>query len=139
VIVTADVPLRPGVSRFETELDLTYLDGRTWRVLQTFNYSSVVLARVVVIAAGFLTDFASIPRGLWAIWPPTGPYGKAAVVHDWLYRTPGVATRADADRTLLEAMEVLQVGWLTRQVIYRGVRLGGGPAYRGGVVDAGAP
>jgi Protein of unknown function (DUF1353) len=132
-IVAADVPVRPGLSRFETELELNYLDGRTWRLLQTFNYSSVVLERVVVIAAGFLTDFASIPRVLWSVWPPTGPYGKAAVVHDWLYRTPGIATRADADRALAEAMAVLHVGWFTRQIIYRGVRVGGASAYHGGI------
>jgi hypothetical protein len=34
---------------------------------------------------------------------------------------------------LREAMEILNVGWLTRQIIYNGVRLGGGSSYRGGL------
>ena len=54
---------------------------------------------------------------LWNILPPTGPYGKAAVLHDWLYRTAGKATRAQADRVLREAMEALGVGWWTRHAL----------------------
>jgi hypothetical protein len=120
------------VSRFLLPLDLHYLDGRAWRLLSAFTFGSVTLARVIEVPRGFETDFASIPRVLWPWLPPTGRYGKAAVIHDFLYRTLGVATRAEADQVLGEAMEELGVGWWTRQVIYRGVRLGGRGAYKGG-------
>lgn len=140
--------------RFEDALELEYLDGRNWKVTSDFYYDTdVPLAGVPVthtqfcdrfegraqgwrriqIPAGFITDFASIPRVLWSILPPTGGYGKAAVVHDRLYRTPGLCTRAQADAVLKEAMQFLQVGWWTRQVIYAGVRVGGGSSYRGGL------
>lgn len=39
----------------------------------------------IVVPEGFITDFASIPRFLWSIYPPTGRYQEAAVIHDWLY------------------------------------------------------
>jgi len=36
------------------------------------------------VPKGFITDGASIPRGLWWLFPPVGRYFKAAVVHDYL-------------------------------------------------------
>lgn len=33
---------------------------------------------------GFVTDGASVPRALWWLFPPTGRYFLAAVVHDYL-------------------------------------------------------
>ena len=38
-----------------------------------------------VIPAGFVTDFASVPRLLWPLIPSMGAYWYAALVHDWLY------------------------------------------------------
>lgn len=124
------------VPAFYLPLDVEYLDGHLWRLLSSFTYGSVILQRVLEISAGFLTDFASIPRVLWSIMPPTGTYGKAAVVHDFLYRSAAICTRAQADAVLMEAMTELGVGWWTRQVIYRGVRIGGGGKFSAGAVRA---
>lgn len=121
------------MSAFTTPLELRYVDGRTWCLLSEFDFASEVLERVIRIPIGCETDFASIPRVLWNVLPPTGNYGKAAVVHDFLYRTKGEATRPQADRVFLEGMEVLGVGWLTRHVMYAGVRAGGACSYRGGL------
>lgn len=52
----------------------------------------------VTVPAGFETDFNSVPRGLWNFLPPW-EYPEAAVVHDYLYRNPELASRALADRT----------------------------------------
>jgi hypothetical protein len=42
----------------------------------------------IVVLAGFVTDFASIPQGLWTFGlTPTGSYGRAAIIHDYLYWT----------------------------------------------------
>lgn len=118
-------------SAFRTPLDTRYLDGRNWMVLQPFEYAVGSLEKpreIISIPAGFVTDFASIPRILWPIYPPTGPYGKAAVVHDWLYSTEVVfrrRPRADADMVFLEGMVVLEVPWTTRHVLYRHVRMYG--------------
>lgn len=133
--------------RFEDALDLRYQDGRQhWMVLRDFHYDTNIPCAGLYfhpcfgqgdyridVPAGFETDFASVPQILWGIIPPTGSYGKAAVIHDYLYRTRGLATRKQADAVLLEAMTFLQVDWLTRQALYWGVRVGGWSSYRGGL------
>jgi len=135
--------VQPGTAplvRFEDALDLEYIDGRNWRVTHDFFYDTDVPLkdRRIVMPCGFVTDFASIPRFLWTLISPTtgllgGDYGKAAVVHDRLYRTPGLATRGQADRVLLEAMRFLGVPWHVRWTIYAGVRVGGHSSYKGGL------
>ena len=79
----------------------------------------------ITVPAGFKTDMASIPRFFWRVLPPIGRYDKAAVVHDYLYHFNGV-TRKQADDILLEAMHVLKVVNWQCNVIYGGVRVGGG-------------
>lgn len=121
------------MSTFTTPLLLEYVDGRTWRLTAEFDFVSETLERIVRVPVGFRTDFASIPRVFWSVLPPTGAYGKAAVVHDDLYRNPEMVTprvsRLQADRTLGEGMIALSVPWLTRQIIYWGVRLFGAMAF----------
>ena len=41
------------------------------------------LRLTIRISRGFKTDFASVPRLLWPIISPTGPWRSASVVHDW--------------------------------------------------------
>jgi hypothetical protein len=123
------------MSRFTTPLELEYIDGRNWKLTAEFDFASDTLERLVCVPVGFVTDFASIPRVLWPFLPPTGPYGKAAVIHDLLYRHPCMfspcVTRARCDGSLLEGMEALQVNFFVRWIIYLGVRLGGHFAYQG--------
>ena len=107
-------------------LDLEFIDGRNWRLLKAFPYHGERFGGTV--PKGFLTDFASVPKILWNLLPPTGEYGPAAVIHDYLYRTARV-TRADADWTFLEAMTRLGVPWLIRHAMYRAVRLFGASSY----------
>ncbi len=121
-----------SVSNFLTPLHLEYIDGRRWRLLAGFSYSTLVGgAKDIHVPAGFETDFASIPRGLWNLFPPTGAYGKAAVIHDFLYRMWGTS-RKDADKIFLEAMAVLDVDRVTRYTLYSAVRMFGGHAYAKG-------
>jgi hypothetical protein len=118
------------VSPFKTPLLLEYGDGRQWKLAQGFRYDTDRLAAgAIYVPAGFETDFASVPRFFWRLFPPTGPYGKAAVIHDYLYRKSGVP-RDLADTIFYEAMEELGVGWFTRHTIYRAVRVFGGRAYQ---------
>lgn len=135
--------------RFEDAVDLTPMpDGRNWRVDQAFHYDTDIdlknpirpmPAQLAITAGqwrievptGFVTDLASVPRLFWNILPPFGVYTRAAVIHDLLYRTPGLCTRAQADAVLMEAMTFLKVGWFTRHTIYAGVRAGGHFSYKG--------
>lgn len=79
---------------------------------------------VIVVPSGFITDFASIPQFFWSILPPFGKYSPAAVIHDWLYFTQ-TRKRSECDKIFLEAMEVMEVNWMTRHTMYRAVRLFG--------------
>jgi hypothetical protein len=116
---------------FHTPLDLEYLDGKDYRLLTAFQYDASGFT--VTVPAGFVTDFASIPSLFWNILPPTGKYGKAAVVHDYMYRTPDAYSKEIADATFLEAMGALGVGWFTRYTMYLAVRAFGSSSYRGGI------
>lgn len=85
--------------------------------------------RMVRAPAGFVTDFASIPRLFWTLLPPDGAYAFAAIIHDYLYWYQPVA-RDEADLVLKYAMEDFKIGPVTIQAIYAAVRAGGGSAWR---------
>lgn len=104
-------------------------DGRRFRLVQPLIYQTPGGIGFQV-PVGFVTDFASVPRGLWNLIPPWGPYTRAAVLHDYQYWL-GDLSRKEADRIFLVAMEGLGVGWVKRQAIYWGVRAGGWYAWNG--------
>jgi hypothetical protein len=111
---------------FYHPLLIEYLDGRRWRLLKSFGYTAPS-GRRITVPAGFVTDFASVPRFFHRIFPPTGDdpfstaaYGKAAVIHDFLYAFNGV-TRAEADRIFLSGMKDLGVSRITRWTLYLAV------------------
>lgn len=83
----------------------------------------------VVIAEGFVTDFASTPKFLYPWFPPIGIYNKAAMVHDFLYSESTPITRREADKFFLQAMEVLDVPKWKRRLMYFAVRLFGASHY----------
>lgn len=117
---------------FHTPLDVEVLDdGRNYKLTSEFDYDSSI--GTIHIPVGFITDFASIPKLFWNILPPTGRYGKAACVHDYLYRTPGFASKEIADAIFLEAMAALGTPVLTRYLMYLAVRLFGQSSYKGGL------
>jgi hypothetical protein len=142
------------VSRFTSHLGLQLVendegdpietaDGRcVWEVIYPLTYDVGVegSGESITVPAGATTDLASIPRFAWSIgFPPDGPWLKAAVVHDFLYRSNGNCSfggrvyrtrmkpysRKEADGVLREAMKVLGVGGFERFVIYEAVRVGG--------------
>lgn len=124
-------------SRFLDQLILRYIDGKKWEVVGAFNYHTDVSLGgqppfTVKIPSGFLTDFASVPMIFWNIFSPTGSYGKAAVIHDFLYRGPHVVSKDTADKVFNEAMKALGTGFFTRTILYNAVRVFGGPAYKKG-------
>lgn len=125
------------MSSFTTELVVQSIDERKWKVMQRFNYNidAVDSANAVEVPVGFVTDFASIPRILWVLLPPWGKYGKAAVIHDYMYTehkhsvfsVEGVESfvqidRKQADDIFLQSMEVLGVNVITRYAMYAAVR-----------------
>jgi len=78
----------------------------------------------LVVPPGFVTDLASIPRLLYALFPVNGRHRAAAILHDWLYETQQ-CSRAESDRLFLDAMEDSGVRWTQRRAMWAGVRAGG--------------
>jgi hypothetical protein len=80
-----------------------------------------------VVPAGFLTDFASVPRVVVWLFPRYGRYTLAAVLHDWL-TTVGLSTGAigsrDADGIFRRVMAELHVPPVRRWLMWAGVRWG---------------
>ncbi|MGH7533296.1 MAG: DUF1353 domain-containing protein [Gemmatimonadales bacterium] len=119
------------MSRFTEPLLVTPLaDGRTWVVMRDFGYDvgAEGSGDQISVAVGFQTDFASVPRPLWWLFPCWGKYGNAAVIHDWLYWTQ-TRPKPEADHIFLEAMTVLGVGTFTRYSLYYAVHWFGGLAW----------
>lgn len=119
------------MSRFLTplrveEVDDKSSDGRgSWRLLEALAYESEALSATVTVPAGFITDFASVPR-IPVAFLLCGDVGhKAAVVHDFLY-TVRTCGRKAADEVLVEAMAVCGVPPWRRALMWAGVRIGGG-------------
>lgn len=79
----------------------------------------------VIVPQGCQTDFASIPRILWPIFPPWGKYTRAAILHDYLYSSSGKCSRFLADALFRDAMRELGVPVWKRVVMYYAVRLFG--------------
>ena len=105
-------------------------DGKNWRLVEEFEFyfDDRDGRKAIKIPAGFVTDFASVPRVFWNILPPWGKYGKAAVVHDFCYRT-GCVSRKKCDWIFLEGMRVLGVPKWKRLIMWAAVRLFGWSAY----------
>lgn len=112
------------VSRFKEPVYFL-LKAISW----TPNQGQEQYARVDV-PTGFVTDFASIPRAFWSLLPTDGDYAYAAVVHDYLYWTQ-TRPRAAADQILKMAMQDFKISKTTIEIVYRGVRVGGGSAWSG--------
>lgn len=111
---------------FERHLVVMKTGPRTWRVNDPLVYRSKVLAAFnpIIVPAGFETDFASVWRPLWSLFPPDGSYTPAAVVHDWLYRKT-VMPLCLCDEVFLEAMKACGTGFWTRHIMWLAVRLFG--------------
>lgn len=108
-------------------LDTSYvivkvIDTRKYELVQPFSYTSHNIN--VYIPAGFITDFASVPRLFWALMPPNGRYTKAAIIHDYMYHN-GMATKKDADLVFKSAMKQLGVPKWKAEIMYFAVRIFG--------------
>ncbi len=82
----------------------------------------------IIVPAGFVTEFASIPRVLWSELSPVGEHTLAAIVHDYLYWFQP-CERQEADNLLMIAMRDGGVSDLQRGAVYTGVRMGSADAW----------
>lgn len=120
---------------FTGHLGLDYIDGFHWTLQSplTFYLDKLGSNRFVTVPATYVTDFNSIPRGLWNIFPPT-QYGKSSIIHDWLYEGGFISvidgpyekhvvpSKSDTDSIYKEALAVEGCPWFKRQLMWLGVR-----------------
>ena len=119
------------MSSFTTPLIVEPINNRQWELIDEFSYYTNLFDKstTIIVPKGFITDFASVPRFLWSIFPPWDKYGKAAVLHDYLYSYQ-IFERKICDRIFYEAMTVLGVPWWKRKVMYLAVRVFGESHYK---------
>jgi hypothetical protein len=93
----------------------------------------------VMVPKDFGSDFNSVPRGLWNLFPPW-EYPEAGIVHDWLYQKPQSyyirldqtwspasvpMTRKEVDNIHRRILQLTGAGWMHRQLMWLGIRSGG--------------
>lgn len=107
------------------------LDNYRWMLLAPFEYHVGMYPseQLIAVPIGTITDLATVPRILWSVFPPHGRYAKAAIIHDYLYDR-AIGSKAFADSTFREAMEVLGVPRWRRTLMYWAVRWFGRGNYR---------
>lgn len=108
-------------------LDKTSHGRQIFKTIDSFSYenSSKGITLKITVPVGFETDFASIPRIFWIFLPPTGEHGKAAVIHDFMYKTIDSPSRVICDAVFLEMMTYLKTPWYRKWPIYLAVRMFG--------------
>lgn len=130
------------MSKFTTSIKVEILDkGKNFKNLVEFEYYRENNENEkIVVPAGFITNFASIPRVFWSIYPPLGygkgfNYGKSAMLHDYLYssfaKKPSGEryTRKEADDIFLESMLAVGVYKFNARLFWLMVRAFGKLSY----------
>ena len=108
------------------------LGNRLWVLTAPFSFS---VDRVIyTIPSGFVTDGASCPRAFWSICSPVaGPFGQAAIAHDWFYNEGPDIGRFRADKVLYAIARYRGAGWVRAMAVKGGVNMFGGGSYKKGL------
>lgn len=92
--------------------------------LTPFDYEAILSDnKKLTIKSGYIYDGASIPRILWSLIGSPFQFSYA-IVHDALYQSE-LLTRSESDSIFIEILKLKGVGFLKRNSMYIGLRLGG--------------
>ena len=102
---------------------MTKIDEYHWQVAKEFTYyvGKEGSDEFITVPLGFTSDLASVPWGLWNLFPKDGLYSQAAVLHDFML-THGYP-KSKADKVFYEAMGVLKVPGWKRSMMFFAVRM----------------
>lgn len=103
-------------------------DGVNWELIKDFKFLDDQLG-LIVVPAGFVTDFGSVPEALRNLISPTGKGTWGFVLHDWFYGTQTIP-RADADRLLLRVIRFYGENPIESDAIFEALRIAGEIAWR---------
>lgn len=104
-----------------------------WILAKPLVWAGSASSPPFIVPVGFMTDLASIPRGLRNLpsFDPNGRSRRAAVGHDWLYWWQGWG-KTRADDFLREAMLAEGCGVADAEAFWLAVHLGGGSSWDDG-------
>lgn len=102
--------------------------GRDRVLVAPLAYYSGLLAGMIIVPEGFVTDYASVPRAPLTYWLFGGIGDEAAVVHDFLYSI-GTHPRSLADDVYAEALIACGVPAWRRGPMWAAVRAFGAARY----------
>jgi hypothetical protein len=105
------------------------LEGNAlWRLLQPFGYRPDRGITAIIAPAGFITDFATVPR-IPLAFEVVGDLAQGpATLHDFMYSN-GFVSRKRADDLLREMMQSCGYSWLQCWSVWAAVRAFGGSHY----------
>jgi hypothetical protein len=129
------------MAEFLTDLICREVSPEDWELTNPLVYQRDD-GTVIWVGAGFITDFASVPKWLPVVYALLKNKGrKAAALHDKFYRQGGMS-KEDADSLFLEALHACKgLTDAERHIMYYGVKMFGGFAYKGernGPVESGS-
>jgi len=115
------------MSEFLTKLQAEHDGGRYWRLLAPLGYYSSSLNAVITVPTGYVTNFATLSRGLNALRISLWVF-EEAVIHDILYHWE-LVPRAAADKVFYEALLVTQTPRSLAWLVYGLLRVCGRTHY----------
>ena len=107
---------------FVTRLIISDFKPNEWVLERTLVWHDRV--KRIEVPCGFVTDLASIPRGLRGILNVNGRSRKAAVLHDFLY-CENKLTRTECDALFYAALLAEGMNSALARTYWLGVRAGG--------------
>ena len=124
-VLALGVPASHAQQPIDAPVLKPFADNQQWLLVNDVEYHGGKSPLTIVVPAGFITDFASIPT-IFASFglSHNGRYSKAAIVHDYLYWSQS-CTRQQADNLLLIAMKESLVSAFPRWLVYEGVSAAG--------------
>ena len=121
------------------DADPGWIDGERFVIRRGFRFylTHNEAGEFVDVPDGFVTNFASTPRIVWPLFPPTGSYAQAAIVHDKVFLANVIRTATGArpcafeetPHLFLDAAEACGTSWLTRRIMYRMLQAFSRPAW----------
>lgn len=128
------------MGKFLTPLRGEKISERSWKLTEPLVYQSNTVG-LIIVDAGFVTNFASVPRLPFMYWFFGGIGDEAATLHDWLYRKDHTQSnghertidRPTADRVLQGVIVECMTrdgdshikAAITAAAMWAGVRIGG--------------
>jgi len=106
---------------FESDLVARQVGDVDWELVESLKYRGNT--ELFEVPPETKTDFASVPAFFQWLIPRSGRYTRAAVLHDYLWRSVPGLSRADADGIFRRAMAELKVPFLRRWLMWAAVRL----------------